>query len=200
MTKTKKKKAALLKLLFVVPTAMILTLFFSFSVTNKVVAQVEKSTKQVQQKQEPTKSLSDENQMKKETPVKSKEIKDAYVVPEDMPQFPGGEEARIKYMADNIKYPENALKNGINGRVFITFVVEKDGSITGVEMLRGFDKECDAEAMRVVKMMPNWTPGRVKGQPVRTVFNMPISFKLDDKGEKEVKNREVKDPPPPPKK
>jgi len=181
MTKTKTKRAALLKLLFVLPTALILTLFFSVTVTNKVVAQVDKNVKQVEQKQEPViKKASPKNK-----PVKSKKITDAYTVAEEMPKFPGGDDARVKFLVENIKYPENARKNGIAGRVFITYVVEKDGRITGVEILRGFDDECDAEALRVVKMMPNWIPGTVDGEPVRTIFNIPISFNLDNSKKKD---------------
>jgi TonB family protein len=179
MTKTKTKKMALLKLLFVVPAAIALALFFSISITNNLVAQVDKSAKEVIQNQEEQKKVKQNPDL-----VKSKEIKDAYIVPDEMPQFPGGTQAQLEFIKSNIKYPESARKNGIEGRVFITFIVEKDGRITGVEKLRGFNEECDAEAIRVIKMMPDWIPGKVDGQPVRTVFNIPIVFKLDNKEKK----------------
>jgi protein TonB len=142
--------------------------------------------KKVEKAQEPVKEI------KNEEPI--------FTVVEDMPKYPGGEEARNKYMVDNIKYPEGARKNGIQGRVFVSFVVEKDGAVTDVKVLRGIGGGCDEEAVRVIAAMPNWQPGKQDGKPVRVQFNMPISFNLDGKGEKEVKNSEVKDPPPPPKK
>ena len=96
---------------------------------------------------------------------------------EVMPQFPGGDEAMMKFIQENTVYPENAKKKGIGGKTFVAFTIEKDGSITDVKVLRGCDKECDAEAVRVVKSMPKWKPGKVKGQPVRVNFTMPFVFK-----------------------
>ncbi len=100
---------------------------------------------------------------------------------EVMPEFPGGNEAMMKFIQENTVYPENAKKNGIGGRTFVSFTIEKDGSITDVKVLRGCDKECDAEALRVVKSMPKWKPGKVKGQPVRVNFTMPFVFKAPQK-------------------
>ena len=97
---------------------------------------------------------------------------------EVMPQFPGGDEAMMKFIQENTVYPENAKKNGIGGKTFVSFTIEKDGSIVDVKVLRGCDKECDAEAVRVVKSMPKWKPGKVKGQPVRVHFMMPFVFKV----------------------
>ena len=96
---------------------------------------------------------------------------------EVMPQFPGGDEAMMKFIQENTVYPEKAKKKGIGGKTFVAFTIEKDGSITDVKVLRGCDKECDAEAVRVVKSMPKWKPGKVKGQPVRVNFTMPFVFK-----------------------
>ncbi len=185
MTKTKTKKTALLKMVFVIPAAVVLTLLFSISVTDRVIAQTDTEVKKVENVQEPVKKEQKEEVI--------------FTVVEVMPKFPGGEKARVKYMVENIKYPENARKKGITGTVFVQYVVEKDGSITGVKVLRGIGGGCDEEAMRVIKNMPNWKPGLQRGKPVRTQFNMPISFKLDGDGGKESKNNEVKDPPPPPK-
>lgn len=185
MTKTKTKKAALLKMVIVVPAALILTLIFSISVTDRVIAQTDSEAKKVEKAQEPV--------------TKSQKDEEIFTVVEEMPSFPGGKDAMFKFISTNIKYPESARKNGVHGRVFISYVVEKDGKINDVEIIRGFDKECDAEALRVVKMMPNWNPGKEKGKAVRTKFNLPIAFMLDGKGEKESKTGEVKDPPPPPK-
>ena len=95
-----------------------------------------------------------------------------------MPQFAGGDEARIKYMIENVKYPEAAMKQGKQGTVYVSFVVEKDGSITNTKVIRGVENSLDAEAFRVVSAMPKWKPGTDKGKPVRVQFNMPIQFKL----------------------
>ena len=102
-----------------------------------------------------------------------------FTVVESMPDFPGGDEARIKYLNENIKYPQMARESGIQGRVFVTFVVEKDGSVTDVRVLRGIGGGCDEEAIRVIKNMPKWDAGKQRGKPVRVQFNMPILFKLN---------------------
>ena len=101
-----------------------------------------------------------------------------YTVVEEMPEFKGGTQELYNYLGSNIKYPEVAKKEGISGRVFVQFVVEKDGSINNVKVLRGIGGGCDEEAMRVVKSMPNWKPGKQKGEEVRVVYNLPIKFKL----------------------
>ena len=99
-------------------------------------------------------------------------------VADESPEFPGGMEALYKYLAENIHYPEQAKKDQIQGRVFITFVVEKDGSITDAKVVRGIGGGCDEEALRVVNAMPKWTPGKMRGEVVRVNFNLPITFKL----------------------
>ena len=96
------------------------------------------------------------------------------------PEFPGGMEAMMKYLAENIKYPEQAKSEGIQGRVFVRFVIEADGSVTNAQVLRGIGGGCDEEALRVVNAMPNWTPGKQQGKPVRVQFNLPITFKLQE--------------------
>ncbi|HTX89487.1 MAG TPA: TonB family protein [Bacteroidales bacterium] len=101
-----------------------------------------------------------------------------FTVVEEQPSYPGGEEARIKFLQDNIKYPEEAKELGVQGKVFVTFVVEVDGSITDVKVLRGIGAGCDEEAIRVVKSMPKWVPGKQRGVPVRVQFNLPIKFTL----------------------
>ena len=103
---------------------------------------------------------------------------EVFTVVEENPTFPGGETALYQYLADNIKYPEEAKELGIQGRVFVNFVVEKDGSVTNVRVLRGIGGGCDEEAVRVVKAMPKWTPGKQRGIPVRVSYNLPIKFTL----------------------
>ncbi len=102
-----------------------------------------------------------------------------FTVVEDQPEFPGGEEARQRFLEENLRYPTMAREAGIQGTVFVTFVVETDGSVTDVRVLRGIGGGCDQEAIRVVEMMPRWEPGRQRGQPVRVQFNMPIRFRLN---------------------
>ncbi len=106
------------------------------------------------------------------------EEEEIFVFVEDNAGYPGGEEARLTFLRDNIKYPEMAKESGIQGTVYLTFVVEKDGSITGVKVQRGIGGGCDTEAVRVIKKMPRWKPGKQRGRPVRVQFNMPIKFVL----------------------
>ncbi len=101
-----------------------------------------------------------------------------YTRVENPPQYTGGDDARIKFLQSNIKYPEDALKVGIQGTVFVTFVIQSDGAVTHVKILRGIGGGCDEEALRVVKMMPNWIPGMDNGKKVTVQFNLPIKFAL----------------------
>lgn len=101
-----------------------------------------------------------------------------FTVVEQMPEFPGGDQARIKFLLDNMKYPAMARESSISGTVYLTFVVGRDGTISGIKLLRGIGGGCDEEAIRVVKMMPSWIPGRQGGKPVKVQFNMPIKFTL----------------------
>jgi protein TonB len=108
---------------------------------------------------------------------------DVYVVVESMPTFPGGMGALMKYLAENIRYPQRAIVAGIQGRVFVNFIVEPDGSITNAKVLRGIGAGCDEEAMRVVQNMPNWIPGKQRGKPVRVSYNLPVKFMLETQKE-----------------
>ena len=101
-----------------------------------------------------------------------------FTVVEQMPMFPGGDGALMGYLHDNIHYPTVAAENGVQGRVVVGFVVERDGSITDVNILRGVDPSLDREAMRVVKSMPKWTPGKQNGSAVRVKYQVPVSFRL----------------------
>ena len=99
-------------------------------------------------------------------------------VVEVMPQFPGGQIAMLQYLMKNIKYPEQAMKEGIQGRVTVRFIVEKDGSISDVKPVLSVHPLLNKEAVRVVESMPKWTPGKQNGKPVRVRFNLPVMFKL----------------------
>ncbi len=99
---------------------------------------------------------------------------------EEMPSFPGGPAALMQFLQSNTHYPEVAQENGVQGRVTVSFVVEKDGSITDVQVARSADPSLDKEAVRVVKSMPRWTPGRQNGSTVRVKFNVPVTFRLNN--------------------
>lgn len=97
---------------------------------------------------------------------------------EEMPEFPGGETEMMKFLSKNVVYPTIASENGIQGRVMVGFVVERDGSVSDVKVLRGVDPSLDKEAVRVVKSMPKWKPGMQTGKPVRCRFTIPVNFRL----------------------
>ena len=99
-------------------------------------------------------------------------------VVEQMPSFPGGQAALMDYLSNNVKYPVVAQENGVQGRVVVSFVVEKDGSITDVKVVKSVDPSLDKEAARVVKSMPRWIPGKQNGSAVRVKYNVPVSFRL----------------------
>lgn len=106
---------------------------------------------------------------------------DIFVVVEDMPSYPGGMEECMRFLARNLKYPVEAQKAGTQGRVILSFIVNKDGSISNVEVMRSVSKELDAEAVRVVQSMPKWKPGKQRGQAVDVRFTMPVTFHLQGK-------------------
>lgn len=114
-------------------------------------------------------------------PVEQEEevVEEVFVVVEKMPEFPGGQAALFKYLSENVKYPVIAQENGIQGRVICQFVVNKDGSIVDVEVVRsGGDASLDKEAIRVIKSMPKWSPGQQRGKAVRVKYTVPVNFKL----------------------
>ena len=101
-----------------------------------------------------------------------------FQIVEEMPSFPGGEGKLLEYVAKNIKYPQIARETGIQGRVFVGFVVEPDGSVSNVKILRGIGGGCDEEAMRVIKSLPKWKPGKQRGKDLRVSYQIPVMFKL----------------------
>lgn len=109
------------------------------------------------------------------------EIEDVpvYAIVEKMPQYLGGEDARIQFLKDNINYPQHEALKGIEGTVYISFVIDFDGSVTSVKILKGVSDGINAESIRVVKLFPKWMPGTQNGKPVRVLFNMPIDFKIE---------------------
>jgi protein TonB len=114
-----------------------------------------------------------------EAPEEEEEEEVIFVVVETMPEFPGGQQALFKFLSENVKYPVIAQENGIQGRVICQFVVNKDGSIVDVEVVRsGGDPSLDKEAVRVIKSMPKWKPGKQRGKAVRVKYTVPVNFKL----------------------
>ena len=117
--------------------------------------------------------------VKEPEPEKPKE-EEIFVAVEQQAEFPGGQAALMKWLSNNIRYPEAAQQNDIQGRVVVKFVVEKDGSIGHAEIARGVDKDLDREALRVVNKMPKWQPGKNNGVAVRSYFNLPVTFRLQN--------------------
>ena len=119
-----------------------------------------------------------EKTVNEQAPEPSAQDTKVYETVEQLPEFPGGMEAMIKFLSENVKYPAQAVKDKIEGRVLVQFIVEKTGQIGEVKVARSVSEELDAEAVRVVKSMPNFTPGRQDGKAVAVWYTLPIMFKL----------------------
>lgn len=113
---------------------------------------------------------------------KSKE--GVFFIVEEMPVYPGGDEALRNDLAANIKYPEEAKKAGIRGKVYVTFVVDELGKVTDAKIARGVDPSLDKESLRVINLLKTWQPGKEKGKAVKVAYTVPINYALDDKKEK----------------
>ena len=190
MTKKRTTCFARAKLLFALPLALSAMLVISFS--PDMIAQDEKAPPPPPPKEAaaPDQSVEEpERIIIIEVPQDGEKKKDPiFTVVEDMPKYPGGFDKMYAFMGENIKYPKKAQVEGIAGTVYITFVVEKDGSVTGINVLRGVEESLDKEAIRVIKLMPKWEPGTQRGKPVRVQYNLPIKFTLDSpKEDKEEK-------------
>jgi TonB family protein len=113
--------------------------------------------------------------------ITRKKTGDVFQIVEEMPQFPGGVDALRSFVALTLKYPEDALKKGISGKVFVNFNVDKDGSVTNAKVVRGVDPSLDKEALRIVNSLPKWKPGQQAGEPVKVSYTLPVDFNLPDK-------------------
>jgi len=102
-----------------------------------------------------------------------------FIVVETMPEFPGGDSALNRFLSDSLRYPQSLAKGKIQRKVYVSFVIEKDGSITDIRILRGIGGGCDEEAVRLIKSMPNWIPGKQRGIPVRVQYDLPVIFRLE---------------------
>jgi protein TonB len=161
--------------MFVLPLAFSMLLVISFS--PDVLAQQEK---EVVAPQTQTDAPNEADRPPSPPQIQKDEKGDIYTVVEVMPEYPGGVNEMIKFLGENIKYPPTAKEKGISGTVYITFIVEKNGLVSNVNVLRGIGAGCDEEAIRVIKMMPKWKPGTQRGQAVRVQYNVPIKFTLDE--------------------
>jgi periplasmic protein TonB len=108
------------------------------------------------------------------------EVKEPFVRVEEMPEFPGGEAELLKFISNNILYPQDAISNNIQGRVILRFAVNTDGSIDRIQILRGIDNSLDSEAVRVVRTLPKFKPGKQRGVPVPVWFSLPVLFRLEN--------------------
>ena len=131
-------------------------------------------------KDEGTDFLTIDTTKKIETFIPKTEEIPMVMAPEEPPQFKGGDEKRINFIIDNLKYPKQAREGNLSGRVYIFFIIEKDGSLSNIDVKRGIGGGCDEEALRVTKLMPRWEPGRQNGSAVRVPINMPIEFHLKE--------------------
>lgn len=178
MTRERSDKQARWKAMLAVPAILALTFVFSISV-NQVVGQRDATTTENKEVPPPPPKVSSADQA-----LGSNQEEQVYTVVQEMPEFKGGREKLFSYLVENIKYPEEAKKKGTQGTVFVTFVITKTGKVENVSILRGVDPLLDKEALRVVKMMPDWNPGKEKGKQVNVQFNLPIKFSLDDNAKK----------------
>ena len=188
MTKSRSVKMAGLKAIVALPVFFALLFFFSSGVITTLSAQ-EKTIKrenpdkvEAVQAQEKTAEIEKQDQAQKaQEPKKSSKV-DTKKVPDFPPEFPGGFEAMSHFLSQNIKYPKDAIDKKQEGKVFVNFVVEKDGTLSNFNIIRGIGGSCDEEALRVAKSMPKWEPARMKnGKKVAVEMNLPINFKLDNK-------------------
>ncbi len=165
MTKTNTPKHRMFRLLLVIP-AIAIALTLNLKCTSENQTPIEEEIVTI------TKT---DQALTKSEAVNEEQI---FIVCEDMPQFPGGDKALINWIGQNVKYPEIAQKNSIEGRVYIGFVVNKNGSIDRVKLIKGAAPSLDAEALRVVSEMPAWTPGKQRGKAVSVQYTIPINFAL----------------------
>ena len=172
MTMNKSSRWKTLRALAVVPVIALALL--AFANTKSVAAVVVNQ----QSKVTPTSRVVKANAEAQVTDESAPQSKKVYRSVDQMPQFPGGEAGLMRYLQSNINYPANAAMNNIGGRVILQFVVEKDGHIGEVKVVRSIDPEIDAEAVRVVKSLPDFIPGRQDGEPVAVWYTIPVSFKV----------------------
>lgn len=192
--KTKSSGLAKVKLLLSIPVVAGLLICFSvnslYSGNPSPLRDAEAMVADTTVKKAPVKEpLKGEIETVEWTPdmLKENEQDEIFRIVEKHPEYPGGDKARLQFLQENLKYPQDARELGKEGTVYIGFVVEKDGSISDIKIIRGVYKSIDEECIRVVSLMPKWIPGKQDGKIVRTAFNMPVKFTLGLEAEKEEK-------------
>lgn len=182
----------MLKALAIVPVAACAVAAFASPVAEQATRTIERETERVTERMAGSLAMETLPVQSAVTVTEQKTVSDA--VPElaahdgdddkvfdkvdNMPEFPGGSMALMEFLRDNVKYPKGAFERNVQGRVIVGFVVDRDGSVTDVHAFKPLDEELDAEAVRVISAMPKWTPGMVKGEPVRVKYFVPVIFRL----------------------
>ncbi|MDD2284880.1 MAG: TonB family protein [Paludibacter sp.] len=182
MNQKKTPKTGMLKYLLILP--LVSALIISSNAESMLNSAKEAVKKQQTQQTPPPPSAIKELKTQQTPPPPPPPVKEddvVFIVVEKMPQFPGGDAELFGYLSNSIKYPLKAQESNIQGRVICQFVVNRDGSISDVKIVRGADPSLDAEAIRVIKAMPNWIPGEQRGKKVRVKYTLPLNFKLDNK-------------------
>lgn len=175
MNKRRTSEIGKAKYLFFAPLAGVLLMVSNIESVAREIGEQIPEVAEIQQKAE---QAAEEKVKTKPQTDTTKKKKNWDCMPETMPYFPGGQELLLKYLADNIKYPASAVKAKKQGRVIVTFIVQKDGSVTHAKIAKSIDPELDAEALRIVKGMPKWTPGTQNGKPVSVRYMVPVKFSL----------------------
>lgn len=175
MNKRRTSEIGKAKYLLFAPLAGVLLMVSNIESVAREIGEQIPEVAEVQQKAE---QAAEEKVKTKPQTDTTKKKKTWVCMPETMPQFPGGKLMLMKYLADNIKYPASAVKAKKQGRVIVTFIVQKDGSVTHAKIAKSIDPELDAEALRIVKGMPKWTPGTQNGKPVSVRYMVPVKFSL----------------------
>jgi TonB family protein len=195
MNKSKSSTVQLVKYLLILPIVLLMLTANSLIAAEREPALVETNTANpVIELDEniilPDTYTSDTGTIQDPPPVKKDEnMEEVFIVVEEMPQFWGGNEALIQFLVDSIQYPKIAMEKGIQGRVFCNFVVMSDGSVDDVKVVRGVDPVLDAEAVRVLKLMPNWKPGKQRGVAVNVRYTLPVVFSLGNNESKVEVNK-----------
>ena len=196
LNKNTNVKKSMGRVLFVLPIIAILLFAFACNNTDSKNSEiVEKSNKKVEakaeakvEKQKVEKRVKEEAVQKTETDSEDEIFK----VVEVMPTFPGGDKARMKYLSGAVVYPQKAKEDGVQGTVYVGFVVEKDGAVSDVKIMRGLGSGCDEAAMSAIEKMPNWNPGTQRGKAVRVAYTIPIRFTLSGTSEKSASKKDTK--------
>ena len=173
MNKKRTRMTGRIKYALFAPLAIALLLASNISCISNEKKNEQAEVPAVQQVEAPTSPV-------ETTPMNNEAtVEEVFTMVEEMPEYPGGLEAAMKWIANELKYPAIAQENGVQGRVTVRFIINKDGSVSDAIVAKGVDPHLDKEALRVISKMPNWKPGKQRGQAVRVSYNLPVRFKLN---------------------